>query len=127
VVRINQATPPVAKSLPAVCTITGGDFSGALPCQVLDAQLLRPEKRPFAVEMAVSGVAGSIDAGMSGAGGDPGDCRDQLRGVGGVADLGVVIKDDPVGVVDDLGFVTELRRACPGVLCGSGGRRHRAR
>ena len=29
-------------------------------------------------------------------------------GVGGVADLDVVIEDHPVGVVDDLGFVAEL-------------------
>ena len=40
--------------------------------------------------------------------GDPFDRRCQLRGVGGVSDLDVVVEDDPVGVVDDLGFVAEL-------------------
>jgi hypothetical protein len=46
----------------------------------------------------------------SGAGGDPFDRRDQLRGIGRIADLDVVIEDDPVGVVHDLGRVAELHR-----------------
>jgi hypothetical protein len=45
---------------------------------------------------------------VSGAGGDPCDRRGQLLGVCGVPDLDVVVEDDPVGVVDDLGFVAEF-------------------
>ena len=47
---------------------------------------------------------------MPGAGGDPSDRRGQLRGVCGVPDLDGVVEDDPVGVIDDLGFVAELDR-----------------
>ena len=40
--------------------------------------------------------------------GDPGDRRSQLRRVDGVTELDGVVKDDPVSIVDDLGFIPEL-------------------
>jgi hypothetical protein len=60
--------------------------------------------------LAVAAVGGDRPWGVSGAGGDACDRRDQLRGICGVADLDGVIEDDPVGIVDDLGFVAELDR-----------------
>ncbi len=50
----------------------------------------------------------------------------QLGSVGRVPDLDVVIEDDTVLVVHDLGFVAELDRDAEAPLCGSGGRRDRA-
>jgi hypothetical protein len=38
------------------------------------------------------------------------DRRGQLRGICGVPDLDVVVEDDPVGVVDDLGLKLDSTR-----------------
>src|SRR3979490_114392 len=58
--------------------------------------------------LAVAAVGSDCARSVSGAGGDPCDRRDQLRGICGVSDLDVVVEDDSVGVVDDLGFVAKL-------------------
>jgi hypothetical protein len=60
--------------------------------------------------LAVAAVGGDRTGRTSSAGGDALDRRGQLRGIGRVADLDGVVEDDPVGVVDDLGFVAELDR-----------------
>ena len=60
--------------------------------------------------LAVAAVGGDRAWRAPGAAGDPFDRRGQLRGVGRVPDLDVVVEDDAVGVVDDLGFVAELDR-----------------
>ena len=59
--------------------------------------------------------------GVPGAGSDPSDRRGQLRGVCGVPDLNGVIEDDPVGVIDDLGFVAELDRCAQTSLADRAG------
>ena len=58
----------------------------------------------FDRRLAVTAVGGDRAWRVPGAGSDPFDRRGQLRGVGRVPDLNVVVEDDPVGVVDDLGF-----------------------
>ena len=64
----------------------------------------------FDRRLAVAAVGGDRAWCVPGAGSDPFDRRDQLRGVCGVADLDVVVEDDAVGVVDDLCFVAEFDR-----------------
>jgi hypothetical protein len=52
--------------------------------------------------LAVAAVGGDCAGRASGAAGDAFDRRGQLRGVGRVPDLDVVVEDDAVGVVDEL-------------------------
>src|SRR6478609_3029359 len=58
--------------------------------------------------LAVAAVGSDRAGRVAGASGDPCDSRSQLRGVRRVPDLDVVIENDPVDVVDDLGVVPEL-------------------
>src|SRR5271166_5839383 len=62
----------------------------------------------FHRRLAVAAVGGDRPRCASGASGDPCDCRGQLRGVGRVPHLDIVIEDDPIDVVDELSFVAEL-------------------
>jgi hypothetical protein len=56
-----------------------------------------------------------------GAAGDPLDRWGELGCVGGVTDLDSVIEDDVVGVVEDLGVVTELDRLAEPALADRAG------
>ena len=64
----------------------------------------------FDRRLAVTAVGGDRAWRVPGAGSDPFDRRGQLRGVGRVPHLNGVVEDDPVGVVDDLGFEAKLDR-----------------
>ena len=70
----------------------------------------------FDAGFAVSAVGRDRAWCTSGAAGDPLDRRGQLRRVGGVSDLDVVIEDDAIDVVHDLGFVAELDRLAQAAL-----------
>jgi len=65
----------------------------------------------FDLGFAVAAVSGRSARGAAGAALYPLDRRGQLRRVGRVPDLDVVVEDDAVFVVDDLCLVTELDRS----------------
>ena len=60
--------------------------------------------------LTVAAVGGDRAWWTSGAAGDPFDRRRQLWCVRRISDLNVVVEDDPVGVVGELGFIAELHR-----------------
>ena len=74
---------------------------------------------------AVAAVGGGRARRLPGVAGDAFDGRGQLRRVGRVSDLDVVVEDDTVGVVDELGFVAELDRLAEAPLADRGGRQGR--
>ena len=65
---------------------------------------------------AVAAVGGDGAWCLAGAVLDPFECRLQLFGVGRVAGFDVVVDDDAVFVVDDLGLVAELDGAAESSL-----------
>ena len=70
---------------------------------------------------AVAAVGGDRAWCAAGAAGDPFDRGGELGCVGGVTDLDSVIEDDAVGVVEDLGLVTELDRLAEPALADRAG------
>lgn len=75
---------------------------------------------------AVFAIGGHRARRLAGAPGDAFDRGRQLRGVGRVPDLDVVVEDDAVVVVHDLGFVAELDRDTERAFADRAGRRDRA-
>jgi hypothetical protein len=59
---------------------------------------------------AVAAVGGDCPWWAADAVGDPFNCRSQLCCIMGVSELDVMVEDDTVGVVNDLGLVAELDR-----------------
>ena len=75
----------------------------------------------FDRSLAVAAIGGHRPWCPAGAVGDPLDRRRELRGVGRVADLDVVIEDDTVVVVDELRLVAELDRLAEAALADRAG------
>jgi hypothetical protein len=76
--------------------------------------------------LAVAAVCGNRARDAAGAAADPPDRWCQLRPVGSGTVLNVVVQDDAVVVVGDLGFVPELRLGGRCGPCGSAGHQDRA-